>query len=107
MPSTYIWPSEDGWPYPDDATPGGDPALVFDDLVDADALLIEARGSALLEGLTDLERTVVTAHYGLDGSEPRSVKDLHVELDLTRAQVRDALVSALEKLRLVLGAQAG
>jgi DNA-directed RNA polymerase sigma subunit (sigma70/sigma32) len=93
--TSYQWPSEDGWPYPDAEAEEVDPDAGVDD----DALLLKAAPPHLFDGLEPLERQVVTAHYGLDGSPPRSMKELHTELGLTRAQVREALAGGLAKLR--------
>jgi DNA-directed RNA polymerase sigma subunit (sigma70/sigma32) len=94
--SSYLWPSEDGWPYPD----GGTPELIDPEAgVDDDALLLKTAPAHLFDSLEPLERHVITAHYGLDGSPPRSMKELHVELGMTRAEVRQALAAGLAKLR--------
>lgn len=98
--STYLWPSEDGWPYPDGDLDLEDPAAGVDD----DALLLRATPTHLLDTLAPLERRVVTAHYGLDGSPPRSMKQLHADLGLPRAEIKEALVSGLVKLRFTLSA---
>lgn len=103
MAATYIWPSEDGWPYPDDAVPDSEVSPSLEDDVDGDIVLLRSRAPRIFDDLTDLERRIVAAHYGLDGEPPRSIKVLHVELGLTRAEVRDSLVSGLEKLRKTLG----
>jgi DNA-directed RNA polymerase sigma subunit (sigma70/sigma32) len=94
MPS-YQWPSEDGWPYPD--VEGHEPES--DESFDDDALVLRAAPPHLFDHLDPLERQVVTAHYGLDGSPPRSMKQLHTDLGMTRAQVREALAGGLAKLR--------
>ncbi len=93
--TSYQWPSEDGWPYPD--VEGRE--LESEDSLDDDALVLRAAPPHLFDQLDPLERKVVFTHYGLDGSPPRSIKQLHTDLDMTRAQVRDTLVSALGKLR--------
>ncbi len=98
--SSYIWPNDDGWPYPDSVGELADPDAGADD----DALLLKAAPMHVFDCLEPLERHVVTAHYGLDGSPPRSMKELHVDLGLTRAEVRDALASGLAKLRTNLSA---
>ncbi len=92
---SYLWPNEDGWPYPDSAADMADPDAGVDD----DALLLKAAPPHLFDKLDPLERQVVTAHYGLDGSPPRSMKQLHTDLGLTRAEVREALAGGLAKLR--------
>ena len=98
--STYVWPSEDGWPYPDADVDVVDPAAGVED----DALLLKATPAHLFDTLNPLERQVVTAHYGLNGAPPRSMKELHYDLGLSRAEVREALGSGLAKLRTTLNA---
>lgn len=93
--STFLWPNDDGWPYPDSAA---DP-IDLDGGIDDDALLLKAAPPHLFDDLEPLERQVVTAHYGLDGSPPRSMKELHTDLGITRAEVREALAGGLAKLR--------
>ena len=88
-------PAEDGWPYPDGRAEVTDPRSELDD----DLLLLRAPSPHLFEELDDLERQVITAHYGLNGRPARTMKQLHAELGLSRAELRDALGSGLEKLR--------
>jgi DNA-directed RNA polymerase sigma subunit (sigma70/sigma32) len=96
--TSYLWPSEDGWPYPDVE---GEEAS-FDEAFDEDALVLRAAPRHLFDQLEPLERQVVMSHYGLDGSSPRSMKELHGDLGLTRTAVREALAGGLAKLRLQL-----
>ncbi|MDQ3680963.1 MAG: hypothetical protein M3378_10580 [Actinomycetota bacterium] len=93
--ATFVWPAEDGWPYPDDIAEANDPTADVDD----DLLSLSADSTHLLDGLDDTERRVVMAHYGLDGRSPRTMKQLRNELGLPRAEVRQVLASGLEKLR--------
>ena len=93
--SSYLWPNDDGWPYPDSVAELADPDAGADD----DALLLKAAPDHVLDCLEPLERRVVTLHYGLDGSPPRSMKELHADLGLTRAEVRTVLAGGLAKLR--------
>lgn len=93
--TSYLWPGEEGWPYPD--AEGED--VAFDELYDEDALALRAAPPHLFDALEPIERRVVTTHYGLDGSPPRSMKELHNDLGMTRAEVRDALAGGLAKLR--------
>jgi DNA-directed RNA polymerase sigma subunit (sigma70/sigma32) len=92
---TFLWPNEDGWPYPDADREEVDPDGDLDD----DALLLRAAPVRLLDHLDPLERQVVTAHYGLDGSPARSMKQLHNELGMPRAEIRELLAGGLAKLR--------
>ena len=92
---SYLWPNDDGWPYPDTGADVADPDADVDD----DTLLLKAAPPHLFDQLDPLERRVVTAHYGLDGSPPRSMKQLHTDLAITRAEVREALAGGLAKLR--------
>jgi len=93
--TSYVWPSDDGWPYPDVE---GEEASV-DEAYDEDALVLRAAPPHLFDQLDPFELQVVTAHYGLDGSPPRSIKQLHTDFGQTRAAVRDALAGGLAKLR--------
>lgn len=93
----YLWP-EDGWPYPDSKREQPD----LDSTIDDDAMVVRGMGSRLFEFLEPLERQVITAHYGLDGSPPRTMKELHHEMGLPRAELREALASGLAKLRTTL-----
>jgi DNA-directed RNA polymerase sigma subunit (sigma70/sigma32) len=93
--STFLWPSDGGWPYPDTGPEVTDPAAVIDD----DMVSLLADSGHLLDGLDDLERQVITSHYGLDGQPARTMKQLHNDLGLSRAELRDVLGSGLEKLR--------
>ncbi len=98
MSSMYF--GEGGWPYAD-----GEPELV--DLganVDDDTFSLRATPAHLFDTLEPLERQVITAHYGLSGASPRSMKELHTDLGLSRAVLRDALAGGLAKLRLHLSA---
>lgn len=97
---SYLYPGEGGWPYAD-----GEPDLVdLSAAVDDDAFSIRSSPAHLFDTLEPLERQVVTAHYGLDGTRPRSMKELHTDLGLSRADLRDALAGGLAKLRLHLSA---
>lgn len=93
--ATFVWPAEDGWPYPDSQDEVTD--LAAD--IDVDVLSLRTGSAHLLDGLDDMERGVITARYGLDGQPPRSMKQLRGELGLSRADLRQALGSGLEKLR--------
>ena len=93
--SSYVWPNDDGWPYPDSGQEVADP----DGGVDDDALLLRMTPPRLFEQLDPLERQVITAHYGLNGTPARSMKQLHADLGLSRADLREALAGGLAKLR--------
>ena len=98
MSSLYY--GEGGWPYAD-----GEPEEVdLNALVDDDVLSLRTTHAHLFDTLNPLERQVVTAHYGLDGTPARSMKELHGDLGLSRAEVREALAGGLAKLRLHLNA---
>jgi len=91
---SYLWP-EDGWPYPDSKAELPD----LDSNIDEDAMVLRGLGPRLFEHLAPLERQVITAHYGLDGAPPRTMKELHHELGLPRTELREALAGGLAKLR--------
>ena len=88
-----LFPTDDGWPYPD----GAPLEPLVDDNIDLDALELRFDPHAYSD-LTELEYFVVTHRYGLDGP-PCSMKDLARELKCSHAEARDVLGSALGKLR--------
>jgi DNA-directed RNA polymerase sigma subunit (sigma70/sigma32) len=92
--SSY-WPTEDGWPYPDT---GAEPVDVDND-IDEDLLTLRERSTHLLDGLEPLERAVISARFGLSGQPVRSMKELHGDLNLPRADIGQALGTGLAKLR--------
>ncbi len=92
---TYLWPNDDGWPYPD----AGREEIDHDGDFDDDAILLRSAPRRLFAHLDPLERQVLTAHYGLDGSPARSMKQLHDDLGMPRAQIREVLAGGLAKLR--------
>ena len=94
MPN-YLWPSEDGWPYQDANPDVPDHSADLDD----DLVMLRSRPSHLYDSLTELERQVIRAHYGLDGQAPRTMKQLRADTGLSRAELREALGSGLQKLR--------
>ena len=94
--TTFPWPADDGWPYPDDLAETTDHTADVDD----DLVALHAGSAHLLQELDDAERQVVSARYGLDGGAPRSMKQLRNETGMSHAEVRRVLGSGLEKLRL-------
>ena len=92
--SSYVWPTDDGWPYPDTEREMVDLGSEVDD----DALSIRLTPS-LLNSLEPLERVLVSSRYGLGGTPVRSMKQLHNDLGVPRDELRSALGSGLEKLR--------
>ena len=94
----YLWP-EDGWPYPDSKR---SELADLDATIDDDVMVLRGMGKRLFDYLDPLERQVITAHYGLDGSPPRTMKELHHDTGLPRAELREALAAGLAKLRVTL-----
>jgi DNA-directed RNA polymerase sigma subunit (sigma70/sigma32) len=94
--ATYLWPGDTGWFSAEEDEPLD--AIDLDAEIDLDALALHAPPPHLYDSLTATERTVLGARFGI-GQPVRSMKELHVELGLTRHEVRDALASALAKLR--------
>ena len=97
-----LYPTDDGWPYPD-----GLAELAVDDEVDLDALELRVDPHAFAD-LTELEYYVVTRRYGItdtgiaDGASatgPASMKALARDLECTHAEVAAVLGAALDKLR--------
>ena len=96
--SSSVWPSEDGWPYPDTERETIDLSSEVDD----DALSVRLTPT-LLNSLDPLERVLIASRYGLGGTPIRSMKELHSDLGLPRDELRSALGSGLAKLRTQLG----
>lgn len=93
--TSFVWPAEDGWPYPDAAKEVVDLSAESDD----DLLSLKIPPPHLFDELEPLERRVITSHYGLNGEPARTMKQLHTELGLSRSDLRDVLGSGLQKLR--------
>jgi hypothetical protein len=91
---SVYWPTDDGWPYHDEGPELADP----DAELDEDLLSLRLPAAHLLDHLDPVEQQVIAAHYGLAGP-PRSMKQLHMDLGMPRAELRAALGSGLAKLR--------
>src|SRR5258708_12340333 len=96
--STFVWPTDDGWPYPDSP----DEAVDLDGEADDDLLNLTATSQHLLDHLSPLEREVVSARFGLGGQRERSMRELISATGLPRADLRDALGSGLNNLPIPL-----
>lgn len=93
--TSFVWPAEDGWPYPDAAKEVADLSAESDD----DLLSLKIPPPHLYDELDPIERKVITSHYGLNGEPARTMKQLHNELGLSRSDLRNVLGSGLQKLR--------
>lgn len=94
-----LWPAEDGWPYPD----------ALGDLVDLageadDDLLAVRVDTHLFDSLSDLEREVIAARFGLQGHPVMTLTQLHTQLGIPGGDVRHAYAGGLAKLRAHLSA---
>ena len=49
--------------------------------------------------LNDRERYILTSHYGLDGTDARTMADIGKSMGLSRERVRQIEVGALSRLR--------
>jgi hypothetical protein len=105
MSSLPLYPSDDGWPYPDaPASELGSSHYVgldqvADDGVDLDLLELRADPHAFAD-LTELEYFAVSWRYGLGAqTAPHSMKELATELGCNHAEARAVLGGALDKLR--------
>lgn len=92
----FVWPSEDGWPYPDVEADLADPTVAAED---DDRLCFQISGRRVLGGLNPVERQVITARFGLDGRGIRSFEQIHAAMGVSPAQAADAMGSGLAKLR--------
>ncbi|HEX4778581.1 MAG TPA: hypothetical protein VFW74_17535 [Acidimicrobiia bacterium] len=111
--STFpLFPTDDGWPYPDRDTPpgfgsglaaGADGSArgsydtASDDDVDLDALELRA-GRHAFDSLTVEEYTALSRRFGLAGP-PCSMKTLAQDLGCSRADAREVLGRAIDKMR--------
>lgn len=93
-----LHPSDDGWPYPDVTGPD-----MVADAPDLDAL--ELLGPHAFDSLTDRERDTLFCHFGLQGRDPMSMKQLGLMLGCTHAEARVVLGSAIDKVRVQLLAE--
>jgi len=91
--SLPLFPSDDGWPYPD-VTPW---EPVADDPVDLDQLELRLDPHAFAD-LSEWERFAVTHRYGI-GCPECTMKELAVRLECSHAEARELLGGALDKLR--------
>lgn len=91
---TFLWPAEDGWPYPDTG-----PEIVDLDAESDDDLMSVRIPAHLFDDLEPLERRTLEGRFGLGGTPVRSMQELQVELGVSRATLRAVLASALEKVR--------
>jgi len=97
--TTYLWPGDTGWPTPEEDEREPLDQADLDAEPDLDALALHAPPPHLYDDLTETERFVLGARFGLAGAPVRSMKELHTELDLSRQELRALLASALTKLR--------
>ena len=88
-----LFPSDDGWPYPD-LTSALDAAA---DAPDFDAL--ELFGPRAFDSLSRPERDALFLHFGLNGCDAHSMKALGPALGCTKSEARQLLGSAIDKLR--------
>jgi hypothetical protein len=93
VPSLPLFPSDDGWPYPDAV--GAE--LAADDDVDLDLLELRTDPNVYAD-LTEMEYFAVSWRYGLSGRE-HSMKNLALELGCNHTEAREVLGGALDKLR--------
>jgi DNA-directed RNA polymerase specialized sigma24 family protein len=90
-----LFPTDDGWPYPDGIAAWDD---VDDTEPDLDALELRADPHAF-DTLTSDERAAVVQHFGLGGCVPVPSKQLGHELGCSRAEARELLGAGIDKLR--------
>ncbi len=93
MPSLPLFPTDDGWPYPDALAV--EPAA--DDEIDLDLLELRVDPHAYAD-LTEIEYFAVAWRYGLTGT-PHSMKNLAIEMGCNHTEARAVLGRALDKLR--------
>lgn len=92
---TFLWPAEDGWPYPDGE---GDQIDVRGES-DDDLLALVNDRRHVLDGLDPVERRVVTSSFGLGGVEVRTITELRDELGVSDDLLERAMGSGLAKIK--------
>src|SRR3954452_10842998 len=100
MPSLPLFPTDDGWPYPDSPLSELGPLdQMAEDDVDLDLLELRVDPHAYAD-LTELEYFAVSWRYGVGNrSSPHSMKELAAELGCNHTEARVVLGGALGKLR--------
>jgi RNA polymerase nonessential primary-like sigma factor len=94
---------EGGWPYPDETVDARSPEPV--DLrsdADDDLVALHALTPRALASLSDVERAVIAARFGLGGGAPMTMVELRTALGLSRDRTRAALSGGIDKLRTAL-----
>ena len=94
VPSLPLYPTDDGWPYPDALAV--EPAA--DDDIDLDLLELRADPHAYAD-LTELEYFAVSWRYGLTGDATLDEEPRASELGCNHSEARAVLGGALDKLR--------
>ncbi len=84
---------DEGWPYSD-----LDDGTVAEDEIDLDLLELRADPHAY-DSLTSRERDALTLRYGFVSNRPMSMKEVARSLGLTYSETREALGTAISKLR--------
>jgi hypothetical protein len=94
-----LYPSDEGWPYPDDGAGFSEPVPepATDDGIDLDRLELIADPHAW-DDLSELERHALEQRFGF-GCRPASMKELAAGLGCTRAEAREIVGVAIDKLR--------
>ena len=92
---SFLWPSDDGWPYPDT----GPELIDHDSTPDDDLLALSFPTSHVFDGLDALERRVLSARFGLGGEPERSLGQLHDDMGLPQSDLGVVLDRGLAKLR--------
>jgi DNA-directed RNA polymerase sigma subunit (sigma70/sigma32) len=93
-----LFPSDDGWPYPDAvAAMTGRHEPMADDDIDLDALELRADPHAF-DALSPAEYEVLSRRFGLHGP-PESMKQLSHGLGYSHAETRELLGRAIDKMR--------
>ena len=95
---------EGGWPYPDEDVDGdtGGPADLRA-ISDDDLVALHALSPHVLDGLTNTERAVVVARFGLGEAEPMTMAEVAATLGMSPWRARGLLAGGIASLRSTLG----
>lgn len=94
---------EGGWPYPDDGDEDTTGPIDLRSGSDDDLVALHAVAPHLLDGLSETERAVVVARFGLGGDEPMTMAEVAATLGMSPGRTRGILAGGLANLRATLG----
>lgn len=93
MTGLPLYPTDDGWPYPDYVDTG-----FFSDGADVDLLAL----SGVIGMLHPIQRSIVSHRFGLNGDRRLSLNEIAHVIGCSQAEISALLAQALYRLRIAL-----